>query len=209
MPTLELGVLVSGNGSNLQAILDACQVGRLDARVRVVLSNVADARALDRARSAGVPAVCVPHRDYADREVFEEAVSAALTEAGVEWIVLAGFMRVLTPGFLKRYEGRIVNIHPALLPSFPGVHGPRQAVRYGAKISGCTVHFVDEGVDTGPIIAQRAVAVRDDDDEDALAQRILREEHALLVEVLSWIAAGRVSIVERPGNRPLVKIRQA
>ncbi len=208
MPTLKLGVLVSGNGSNLQAILDACQDGRLDAQVMVVISNEPGVRALERASLAGVSAVCLPHRSYPSRQAFEFDVDKALQDAGAEWVVLAGFMRVLTPGFLRRYEGRMINIHPALLPSFPGTHAQRQAVEYGAKVSGCTVHFVDEGVDSGPVIAQRAVPVLDGDDEVSLGARILEQEHAVLIEVLSWIAAGRVSIVERSGSRPLVKLRQ-
>lgn len=209
MPTLNLGVLVSGNGSNLQAILDAVAERRLDAEVRLVVSNRPGARALDRAANAGCPSVCIPHQGYPSREAFENALHAALHEAGVEWVVLAGFMRVLTPSFLRRYDGRIVNIHPALLPAFPGTHGQRQAVAYGAKVSGCTVHFVDEGVDTGPIIAQRSVPVHDDDDEASLGARILRQEHVLLVEVLGWLAAGRVNVVSRVDRRPLVEVRKA
>ena len=159
---------------------------------------------------AGVPTRCIPHKDYPDRETFEDALLAALREARVEWVMLAGFMRVLTPHFVRGYAGRIINIHPALLPSFPGVHAQRQALDYGAKVSGCTVHLVDEGVDTGPILGQRAVEVLEGDTESLLAARILTEEHRLLVDVLSWIAADRVSVLPaEPGKRPRVVIRDA
>ena len=147
---LRLGVLVSGTGSNLQAILDAIAAGSLAAEVKVVISNRPNVQALDRARAAGVPALTVPHKDFATREAFDRALVAALREASVEWIVLAGFMRVLTPEFLNAFAGRIINIHPALLPSFPGVDAAQQALDYGVKITGCTVHFVELGVDLVP-----------------------------------------------------------
>jgi phosphoribosylglycinamide formyltransferase-1 len=194
---LNLGVLVSGNGTNLQAILDAVGRGALDARVRCVISNKSEAFALERARKAGVPAVSIAHGAYATREAFDEAVLAALGEHGVEWVVLAGFMRVLTPPFLRAWAGRVVNVHPALLPSFPGVNAVRQALAHGVKVTGCTLHFVDEGVDSGPIIAQRAVPVLDGDDEASLGARVHEAEHELLVSVLGDIAAGRVA----PGAR--------
>jgi phosphoribosylglycinamide formyltransferase 1 len=207
MPALDLGVLVSGNGTNLQAILDAVQDRSLDARIKLVLSNRADAFALERARKAGVETGVVSHRDHASRESFDAAIAAALQRAGAEWIVLAGFMRVLTPTFLDAFPRRIVNIHPALLPAFPGVNAQKQAIEYGVKLSGCTVHFVDSGVDTGPIIAQQVVEVRSDDDEVSLAERIHREEHALLVEVLRLIAAGRVRVTPgAPGSRARVVV---
>jgi phosphoribosylglycinamide formyltransferase-1 len=190
---LNLGVLVSGNGTNLQAILDAVARGALDARVRCVISNKSEARALERAKKAGVPALFISHKAHASREAFDEAVLVALREHGVEWVVLAGFMRVLTPGFLRAWGGRVVNIHPALLPSFPGVNAVKQALDHGVKVTGCTLHFVDEGVDSGQIIAQRAVVVHDGDDEASLAARIHRAEHELVVSVLGDIAAGRVS----------------
>lgn len=198
-PSLDLGVLVSGRGSNLQAILDAIAAGSLDAGVRLVISNKPGAQALERADRAGVPTRTIPHKDFPSREAFDAALVEALREAGAQWIVLAGFMRVLTPTFLGAFAGRILNIHPSLLPAFPGAHAHRDAIDYGVKVTGCTVHLVDEGVDTGPIVAQRAIAVRDDDDEQSLAARLLHEEHALLVEVLRWIAADRLS-VEPGGN---------
>lgn len=197
-PSLDLGVLVSGRGSNLQAILDAIAGGSLDANVRLVVSNKPGALALERAEKAGVPTRTIPHRDFPSREAFDAALVDALHEAGAKWIVLAGFMRLLTPTFLGAFGGRILNIHPSLLPAFPGAHAHREAIDYGVKVTGCTVHVVDEGVDTGPIVAQRAITVRDDDDEQSLAARLLHEEHALLVEVLRWIAADR--LVVEPGG---------
>ncbi len=151
---IALGVLVSGSGTNLQAILDAVAARTLDAKVALVLSNVARAGALERARAAGVPTAVVEHQRYPDRRAFDAAVVAALREHGVELVVLAGFMRIVTDVLLGAFPMRVVNIHPALLPSFPGVHGPRQAIAYGVRVAGCTVHFVDGGTDTGPIIAQ-------------------------------------------------------
>lgn len=208
MATLDLGILVSGTGSNLQAILDAVAGGSLDARVRLVVSNKPDAPALERAARAGAPRRCIAHRDFPTREAFDLALVEALRQAGASWVVLAGFMRVLTPPFLEAFRGRIVNIHPSLLPAFPGVHAQRQALDYGVKVAGCTVHFVDAGVDTGPIIGQRAVAVRDDDDESSLAARILVEEHALLVDSLRALAEERIELLPVEGSaRPRVRVR--
>lgn len=205
MATLNLGVLVSGSGTNLQAILDAVTDGVLDAQIRIVISNKPDVQALERARLAGVPTLVLPHRNYPSRDAFDQALVEQLKASGVSWVVLAGFMRVLTPAFLSAFERRVINIHPALLPSFPGVHAQKQALDYGVKIAGCTVHLVDGGVDTGPIIAQRAVPVLDDDDEQRLARRILEQEHQVFVEVLGWIAQDRLRIVTNPaGGRPRV-----
>ena len=190
--TLNLGVLVSGVGSNLQAILDAISAGTLNARVKVVISNRPGAPALERARAAGVSALTIPHKDFANREAFDAALASALREAEVNWIVLAGFMRVLTPQFLSAYPGRIINIHPSLLPAFPGVDATQQALDYGVKLTGCTVHFVDRGVDSGKIIAQRAVPVEPGDDLSSLSARVHAAEHELFVNVLREIAAGRV-----------------
>jgi phosphoribosylglycinamide formyltransferase-1 len=207
---LKLGILVSGSGTNLQAILDAVGNASLDAEIRIVLSNVPGVKALERAARAQVKTRVLSHRDFDSREAFDVALVQALRECDVDYVVLAGFMRVLTPTFLRAFEGRIVNIHPALLPSFPGTHGQRQAVDYGVKIAGCTVHFVDEGVDSGPIIAQRAVPVLDDDTESTLGARILEQEHEVFVEVLRYIAADRVRIVRSPdGKRSKVRILPA
>lgn len=204
MGTLKLGILVSGSGTNLQAILDAVAEHSLDAEIRSVVSNVPNVHALERARLAGVPHQVISHRDFANRELFDQALVDTLKQAGVEWVVLAGFMRVLTPTFLLAFERHIINIHPALLPAFPGTHAQRQALDYGVKFAGCTVHFVDAGVDTGPIIAQRVVSVLDDDDEHRLSHRILEQEHQVLVEVLRWIAAGRVQVTSGAGTRSRV-----
>jgi phosphoribosylglycinamide formyltransferase-1 len=203
---ITLGVLVSGSGTNLQAILDAIRERRLDARVAVVVSNVADAKALDRAREAGVEAIVVDHKRFADRREFDAAVVQVLRDRGIERVVLAGFMRLLTPVLLDAYPMQIVNVHPALLPAFPGVHGARQALEYGVRVTGCTVHFVDHGTDTGPVIAQAAVPVLEDDDETTLAARILEKEHELLPRVLQWMAEGRVSVENAAGGRPRVRI---
>lgn len=208
MANLPVGVLVSGRGSNLQAILDAISREALPVTVRLVLSNRPEAAALNRAAAAGVPTQVVSHREFTSREAFEAAMVTALRAAGAEWIVLAGFMRVLTPTFLAAFPQRVLNIHPALLPSFPGTHAQRQALEYGVKISGCTVHLVDQGVDTGPIIAQRAVPILDDDDEDTLAARILDEEHRLLVQTLAELAAGRLQILGS-GVGARVRIRRS
>lgn len=194
MTRLALGVLVSGSGTNLQAILDAVSDGRVDADVRVVVSNKPGVRALARAEAAGVPALCLSHRDYADREAFDAALVEVLRSHGVDWVVLAGFMRVLTRTFLDAFPLRVLNIHPALLPAFPGVHAQAQALAHGVKVTGCTVHLVDHGVDTGPIIAQRAVAVLPSDDVASLTERILAQEHDLLVRVLAAVAAGELVI---------------
>ena len=204
-----LGILVSGSGTNLQAILDAVASGKLRTKIGVVLSNVATAKALDRAKAAGVETAVVDHKAYPSREAFDASVVEVLRAKGVDCVVLAGFMRLVTPVLLDAFKNRVVNIHPALLPAFPGVHGQKQALDYGVRVSGCTVHFVDAGMDTGPIIAQATVPVLDDDTEDTLKARILEQEHALLPEVLQWISDGRVEVVppSAPGIRPRVRIR--
>jgi phosphoribosylglycinamide formyltransferase-1 len=204
--TLRLGVLVSGGGTNLGAILAAVASGELDAEVRVVISNKPEAGGLERARAAGVEAVAIPHKDFPSREAFDAALVERLRAHDVEWIVLAGFMRVVTPVLLDAFPRRVINIHPALLPAFPGVDGPGQALAYGVKVAGCTVHLVDAGVDTGPVIAQATVPVLEDDDRDRLAARILVEEHALLVRVLRWVSEGRVRVVESDQKRGRVVI---
>jgi len=207
---LVLGVLVSGSGTNLQAILDAVAAGRLRAKIGVVVSNVATAKALDRARAAGVATAVVDHKAYPSREAFDAAVVETLRAHGVACVVLAGFMRLVTPVLLGAFENRVVNIHPALLPAFPGVHAQAQALAYGVRVTGCTVHFVDTGVDTGPIIAQSTVPVLDDDTEDSLRERLLAKEHELLPAVLQWIAEGRVEVVPgAEGRRPRVRVRAA
>ncbi|MGH7271551.1 MAG: phosphoribosylglycinamide formyltransferase [Polyangiaceae bacterium] len=202
-----LGVLVSGGGTNLQAILDAIAARSLDARVAVVISNVLEAGALARARGAGVEAITVDHKAFATRSAFDEALVHTLRARGVDVVVLAGFMRIVTSVLLDAFPMRVVNIHPALLPAFPGVHSQQQALDYGARITGCTVHFVDGGTDTGPIIAQSAVPVLDSDDEATLTARILEEEHALLPRVLQWISERRVTVEPAEAGRARVRVR--
>jgi phosphoribosylglycinamide formyltransferase 1 len=197
---LDLGVLISGSGTNLGAILSAIEAGELAARVRLVLSNKPEAGGLVRAREAGVPVRVVAHKEFPTREAFDAQVVQALREAGVRWVVLAGFMRIVTPVLLDAFKDRVINIHPALLPAFPGVDAQAQAIAYGVKVTGCTVHFVDAGVDTGPIIAQEVVPVLDGDDRDRLVARLLPREHQLLVRALGWVASGRVRIEESAPN---------
>lgn len=206
---ITLGVLASGSGTNFQAILDAVAAGRLDARVAVLVCNTPGAGAIERARRAGVEGVVLDHRAHASRAAFDAAVVDVLRARGVELVVLAGFMRLLTDVMLDAYPMRVVNIHPALLPSFPGTHAQKQALAYGVRVTGCTVHLVDRGTDTGPIVAQAAVAVGDDDDEESLRTRILAREHELLPRALQWFAEGRVTIEQAPGQRPRVRVRGA
>lgn len=194
---LRLGILASGGGTNLQAIIDQCLAGLISAEVAVVLSNKPQAGALDRARQAGIPVKIVEHRTHPDREAFDQAMVDILKNSGVELVVLAGFMRILTPVFLEAFPQRIMNIHPALLPAFPGIHAQRQALDYGVKVAGCTVHFVDPGVDSGPIIIQAAVPVQDDDDETTLSKRILEQEHQIYPRAIQLFAEGRLRIEGR------------
>jgi phosphoribosylglycinamide formyltransferase 1 len=203
---ITVGVLVSGSGTNLQAILDAVAAKSLDAKVAVVVSNVPGAGALERARKAGVATAVVNHKLYADRRAFDVAVVEVLRAHGVETVVLAGFMRLVTDVLLGAFPMRVVNVHPALLPAFPGVDAQKQALAYGVRVAGCTVHFVDAGTDTGPIIAQAAVPVLDGDDEEALRVRILEREHELLPRVLQLLAEGRVKVEPAAGGRPRVRI---
>lgn len=203
---LSLGVLCSGSGTNLQAILDACAAGELDARVRLVLCNKPGILALDRAAKAGVPARVISHKEASSREAYDAMLVEALREAGVDSVVLAGFMRLVTPVLLGAFPDRVVNIHPALLPSFPGLDGQQQALDGGVVVTGCTVHLVDAGMDTGPILGQAVVPVLDGDDREALGRRVLRQEHRLLVEALRWIAEGRVRVERAEGKRPRVRV---
>jgi phosphoribosylglycinamide formyltransferase-1 len=196
-----VAVLASGRGSNLQALLDACAASDFPARIEVVACNVPDAYALERARAAGVRAVCVPHRGLA-REAFEDALLDVV--GACEWVCLAGFMRVLTPRFLRAFPGRVLNVHPALLPAFPGAHGVRDARAHGVTVAGATVHLVDDGVDTGPILAQGVVPVPQDEDEAALAARVLAIEHRLYPMVLRWAVEGRIHL---DGRRARVELR--
>ncbi len=192
-----LGVLVSGRGSNLQAILDAIMAERLKAKIGVVISDNPGALALKRVAGFDIATAVIERRNFADKRAFEAAIAKELGLHHVELVVLAGFMRILSSEFLGRFAGRIMNIHPALLPAFPGLDAQAQAVGYGVKVSGCTVHFVDEGVDTGPIILQEAVPVLDGDDEHALAERILHIEHKLYPRAIGLYCDGRLRIEGR------------
>lgn len=191
---LVIGVLASGRGSNLQSIIDAIEQGRLAARIGLVLSNKKEAQALERAERHHLPTLFLDPALYSDRSRYDAAIVQALQAHRVELVVLAGYMRLLTTTLIHPYQDRIINIHPSLLPAFPGLHAHRQALAYGAKVSGCTLHFVDEKVDHGPIIAQAAVPVLEGDDEQTLSERILIEEHRLLPKVLQLYAAGKLKV---------------
>ena len=192
-----LGVLCSGRGTDLQSIIDAIADGKLDAEIAVVLTDKPDVMALERARKAGIRNVCVNRKEYEDRESFEHVLVAELETSGVTLVILAGFMRILSPYFVHAYSGRIMNIHPALLPSFGGAHAHRDVLAYGVKISGCTVHFVDEGMDSGPIILQAAVPVLDDDTEETLGARVLEQEHIIYPKAIQLYVEGRLKVEGR------------
>jgi phosphoribosylglycinamide formyltransferase 1 len=195
---VNVGVLASGSGTNLQALITANDQKQLGpARLVVVGANVPGCGAVERAEKAGLPTFVLDHKKFTDRAQFDQALVDSLRKHGVELVVLAGFMRLLTPTFLGAFPQRVINVHPALLPAFPGVHAQSQAWKYGVKFSGCTVHFVDGGTDTGAIIAQAVVPVLDGDDETALQKRILEEEHRLLPAAVRAFAEGRVSVEGR------------
>lgn len=202
---IRIGVLASGSGSNLQALLDACAAGRIDGKVAVLVCNVPGARAIARAEAAGVEVEVLPSRGVTDRPAYDRGVTEALRARRVDLVCLAGFMRILSAefvaawGFTPATRGlpRLMNIHPALLPSFPGLHGQQQALQHGAKLAGCTVHFVEEGVDAGPIIIQAAVPVVAGDTEESLSGRILVEEHRIYPQAVQWFAQGRLSLAGR------------
>ncbi|MGE5593536.1 MAG: phosphoribosylglycinamide formyltransferase [Betaproteobacteria bacterium] len=195
-------VMASGRGSDFQAIIDAAERGRLSARVAGLVCDNPDAPALKRAASHGIPAAVVTRDAFASRAAFEQALVRTVKGFGPDLVVLAGFMRVLGRTFLEAFPGRVINIHPSLLPAFRGLEAQRQALEYGVKYSGCTVHFVDEGVDTGPILGQRVVPVMPDDTVESLSARILEQEHELLVECVRAVAEGRVRL---EGRRVLVE----
>ena len=203
VPARRLGVLVSGRGSNLQALIDAIADGRLDASIAIVISNVAGAGGLDRAREAGIDTAVLDHRGWPSRDEYDRALVEELRARDVDVVCLAGFMRRIGPSFIAAYPNAIVNIHPSLLPSFPGLHAQRQALAHGVKVSGVTVHLVTAELDAGPIIVQRTVPVREDDTEDTLAARILVEEHQAYPEAVQrvldglWTLSGR-RFVARP-----------
>jgi phosphoribosylglycinamide formyltransferase-1 len=199
---LKIGVLVSGNGSNLQSIIDHIEKGKLDARVACVISNNVEAFALERARKHGIPAIYTDHRRFPTRESFDAAMVELLLEHRVRMVALAGFNRIVSAVLLDAFPQAVMNIHPALLPAFPGSRAQRQALSYGAKITGCTVHFVDIGTDSGPIIIQAAVPVYETDTEESLSKRILAEEHKIYPRAIQLFADGRLSL---EGRKVIIK----
>ncbi|WP_276356620.1 phosphoribosylglycinamide formyltransferase [Cohnella caldifontis] len=195
--TVRLAVFASGSGSNFQAVAEAIRDQGIPARIELVVCDKPSAYVLERAKAFGVDTYTFDPKAYPSREAYENDILAELRKRGVEWIVLAGYMRLITPVLVEPYYGRMINLHPALLPAFPGIHSVRQALEYGVKITGATVHFVDGGMDTGPIIAQQAVEVCQDDTEETLAARVHAAEHELLPRVVRWIAEGRVTLTGR------------
>ena len=194
MKELSIVVLISGRGSNLQAIIDAVEKGKVSARIEAVISNVPGVQGLERARKHNIPAVVVDNKKFSDKSSYENVLLQTIDSFGPDLICLAGYMRIVGPQIISKYKGRIINIHPALLPAFPGLHAQRQAIEAGVKESGCTVHFVDEGCDTGPIILQKKVSVLPSDTEATLSARILVEEHKLYPEAINLFAEGKIKI---------------
>jgi len=199
---INIGVLASGRGTNLQAIIEAIEGGKIEGRISIVISDNSDAYALKRAKQYNIDTRYINFKSYKNREDYDKEIIKALEEKKIDLVVLAGYMRILSPFFINAYKNKIMNIHPALLPSFPGLYAQRQAVEYGAKVSGCTVHFVDEGVDLGPIVLQKSVEVNDDDTEELLAERILKEEHQIYPKAIQLFSEGRLTI---EGRRIFIK----
>jgi phosphoribosylglycinamide formyltransferase-1 len=194
---LRVAVFASGNGSNFQAIVDAVQAGKLDVSIELLVCDKPQAPVVARAERANIEAFIFKPKDYASREVYEQEILGMLQQKDIDLIVLAGYMRIITSALVGPYEGRMINIHPSLLPSFPGVNAIGQALEHGVKITGVTVHYVDGGLDSGPIIAQRSLDILPDDTEDSLAERIHHIEGELYPQVIGWIAAGKVSVEGR------------
>jgi phosphoribosylglycinamide formyltransferase-1 len=194
---MNIAVLVSGSGTNLQAIIDAVKSGYIPARIALVVSDQRGAFALQRAQKAGIETLILDKKDFATREDFDKEISKNLKKKGVGLVVLAGFMRLLSPAFIKEYRSRIVNVHPALLPAFKGTRGIKDALEYGAKVTGVTVHFVDEELDNGPVILQRAVEVKGDDTEEALLERVHAQEHKIYPEAIKLFVEGRLKVEGR------------
>ena len=193
----EIAVLASGRGSNFQALIDAARSGYFPATITRLITDNPEAFAVRRARDAGIPISVLDFGSFPDKDGYEEALRREMEACDPDLFVLAGYMRILPSAIVKAFPGRIMNIHPALLPSFPGLHAQRQALEYGVKVSGCTVHFVDEGTDTGPIVIQRCIPVEEEDDEEVLAARILVEEHRILTEAVRLFLEGRIGLVGR------------
>lgn len=192
-----IGVLASGRGTNLQAIIEVVEQGRIEGEISIVVSDNPDAYALKRAKQHNIETQYIDFRSFKNREDYDKKVVECLKEKKIDLVVLAGYMRIISPYFIKAYKNKIMNIHPALLPSFPGLHAQKQAVEHEVKVSGCTVHFVDEGVDSGPIILQKEVEVKDDDTEESLAERILKEEHQIYPRAIQLFSEGRLVIKGR------------
>lgn len=207
---LKIAILASGNGTNAQAFIDKARTGQLDVDIRLIAGNRPGAGVFARAQAAGIPTCALDHKAFPDRVSFDREMVTRIRESGAELVVLAGYMRLLSQEFLSAFSGRVINIHPALLPSFPGVHGGADALAYGVKLSGCTVHFVEEAVDSGPVIIQAAVPVNAGEDEDSLMQRIHVMEHRIYPQALQWLAEERISVNGRqvylaPSHKPRVK----
>lgn len=200
---LRLAVLASGRGSNLQALVDASESNGMDGKVALLLTDNPDAYALTRAKKHGIPFRVIERKNFSSRQAFDSAFADAVEESGVDIVALAGFMRIISPSFLYRFPGKVINIHPSLLPAFPGLDAQKQALEYGVKITGCTVHFVDEGVDTGPIIIQSAVPVLPEDTVDMLSARILEQEHIIYPKAVTMIARGEA----RPPEEYLTRMK--
>jgi phosphoribosylglycinamide formyltransferase-1 len=192
-----VGILVSGRGTNLQALMDASRKGVLSAEIAIVISNIPGAPALERAQKHGIPTKVVNPKAYTTTQAFEESILQEFQSRKVDLVVLAGFMKILSPTIIRAFPQRIINIHPALLPSFPGLHVQKKAIEHGVRFSGCTVHFVDESVDGGPIIIQAVVPVQPEETEETLSARILKEEHQILPQAVQWVAEGRVQVKGR------------
>jgi phosphoribosylglycinamide formyltransferase 1 len=199
---LKLGILASGRGSNLQSIIDNIRSDKLEAEIRIIISDHNNSGALIRAEKYNIDGFFINPDNYGTKQEFEEAMINQLKKYDVELVIMAGFMRILSPYFLRYYPERVMNIHPSLLPAFPGLNAQRQALEYGVKISGCTVHFVDEGMDTGPVIIQAAVPVKEDDTEETLSKRILEQEHIIYPEAIRLFARNRLEI--RPGRVKII-----
>ena len=202
---INIGVLVSGSGTNLLAIIEAVNTGKIDGMIRVVISDKTDAFALRRARFYNIKTNSINPEGFDSREEYDKEIVSILKEKEVDLVVLAGYMKILSPYFINAFKDKIMNIHPALLPSFPGLHVQKKAIDYGVKVSGCTVHFVDEGMDSGPIIMQKAVKVKENDTEETLAKRILKQEHKIYPRAIQLFAQGRIEII---GRKVLIKERQ-
>ena len=194
---INIGVLASGRGTNLQAIIEAIEDGKIEGEIKIVMSDHPKACALKRAQQYLIDTRCIDFKEFKNREDYDKEIIKTLKEKKIDLVVLAGYMRILSPYFIRAYQNKIINIHPALLPSFPGLHAQKQAIGNGVKISGCTVHFVDEGVDSGPIILQKAVEVKDNDTEESLAERILKEEHQIYPQAIQLFSQGRLIIKGR------------